>query len=307
MQRIRSRPILSEADFWRVRDLLSETVSNTPSGFNWNVRRWDGSRFHDADTDWVGRRQGQVQLWETDRGQLVGAVFNEGDGDAHLQVHPHYRYIEEEMVVWAEANLAVTAKESSQRRLDIFVYEYDKERQRLLSERGYGKTTYFGVTRWRHFDNPILAKPEIASGYTLRTTCPEELTDCQRIADLLNAAFGRDFHTAEDYRNFALHAPSFRLDLDLVAEAADGSFASYVGVPYDDPNRLGIFEPVCTHPDHRRRGLARVLMLEGLRRLQALGANSVIVDTGDMIPANRLYDAIGFSEVVKGYVWRRSL
>ena len=39
--------------------------------------------------------------------------------------------------------------------------------------------------------------------------------------------------------------------------APDGSFAAYVGIPYDEANRRGIYEPVCTHPDHQRQGLAR--------------------------------------------------
>jgi hypothetical protein len=46
-------------------------------------------------------------------------------------------------------------------------------------------------------------------------------------------------------------------------------------------------------------------MVEGLHRLKALGAVDVSVDTGDMIPANRLYDRIGFTEVCLGHVWRK--
>ncbi|UCG26158.1 MAG: GNAT family N-acetyltransferase, partial [Chloroflexota bacterium] len=104
---------------------------------------------------------------------------------------------------------------------------------------------------------------------------------------------------------FTRQAPSFQPDLDLVAIAPDGAFAAYVGIPYDRANQLGIFEPVCTHPDHRRKGLARALMQEGLLRLQALGAHYAMVDTGDMISANRLYDAIGFGEMHQGYYWRK--
>lgn len=46
-------------------------------------------------------------------------------------------------------------------------------------------------------------------------------------------------------------------------------------------------------------------MVEGLQRLKALGAVDVSVDTGDMIPANRLYDSIGFTEVCLGHGWRK--
>jgi ribosomal protein S18 acetylase RimI-like enzyme len=88
--------------------------------------------------------------------------------------------------------------------------------------------------------------------------------------------------------------------MDLVAEATGGAPAAYVGVCWDEPNRLGIFEPVCTHPDHLRRGLARSLMQRGLALLHRRGARSVMVETGDQEAANALYDGLGFTEAYRG-------
>ena len=147
--------------------------------------------------------------------------------------------------------------------------------------------------------------PEIAAGYTLRETRPDPADD-QGIADILNAAFRRTIHTAAEFRGFASAAPSYRRDLDLVAEAPAGGFGAYVGITWDPANRRGIFEPVCTHPEHRRRGLALTLMREGLRRLRALGAADAYVETGDMGPANGLYDAVGFTEAYLGHYWERA-
>lgn len=67
------------------------------------------------------------------------------------------------------------------------------------------------------------------------------------------------------------------------------------------------YEPVCTHPAHRRRGLARALMIEGLHRLAARGARTVTVETGNAVPANGLYDAMGFTESAVGHLWRKAL
>lgn len=128
-----------------------------------------------------------------------------------------------------------------------------------------------------------------------------------RVAALLNAAFGRSVHTAAEYRVFATRSPSFRHDLNLVAEAPDGSFAAHAGLTLDEANRHGIIEPVCTHPDHRRHGLAQALMLDGLRRLRDLGAATCDVETGDMVPANALYRSLGFTEEYRGHRWRRDL
>ena len=49
--RIIDRPFRDEADFWRVRDLLIETYPITPVDFNWEIRRWDGRRFHNEDNE----------------------------------------------------------------------------------------------------------------------------------------------------------------------------------------------------------------------------------------------------------------
>jgi GNAT superfamily N-acetyltransferase len=305
MTNVLSRPAQGDVDFWRVRNLLSTTCALTPPGFNWDIRRWDGMRFYGTDPSLDPRWGEQFQLWETAAGQLVGAVHSGDGGDVYLQLHPEYRHIEEEMIAWAENHLAVPGEDGQRRELSFFVYEYDAPRRRVLEKRGYKCISKAMVTRRMLFKEVPIPPVEIKERYTLRTTHPHDEEDCQQIADLLNAAFQRDFHNAEEYRNFTRLAPSFRPDLDLVAQAPDGSFAAYVGVPYDEANRRGIFEPVCTHPDHRRNGLARALMIEGLRRLQAIGAADVTVETGATLPVNRLFDTIGFSEVHKGFVWRK--
>jgi GNAT superfamily N-acetyltransferase len=300
------RPIQDERDFWHIRQLLQETYPITPLCFNWEVRRWDGRRFYTADPAWDASQAKIGRVWEMADGRLVGAVHPDGSGDAHLQIHPDYRHIEEAMIVWAEDHLSVSIEEGVQRRLDIYAQEYDKTRRQLLGRRGYEKMPWGGVSRRLHFDERAsLEVPVLADGYTLRSTVPDAEGDSLRLAILLNAAFNRDFHVGAEHQIFAQKAPCFRQEMDIVAVAPDGSFAAYVGIPYDEATRHGIFEPVCTHPDHQRKGLARTLMLEGLHRLRALGAQDVTVETGDMIPANRLYDSLGFTGTEKGFVWRK--
>ncbi len=327
---ITTRPMQGEADFWKMRELLTASAAGTPVGLNWDVRRLDGRRFYDADLSANRLQAWPVSLWE-DVGELVGFILPEGRCDAHLQVHPDYRHLEDEMIAWAEAHLAVPAADGGQRQLEIYVYEYDAQRQRLLQARGFAKTEEWGMLRHLRLGRQPLLAPQVAAGYILRTTRPPSTRpggqsgraggepvepppstssgydgdDCQRIADLLNAAFSRTFHNAQEYRNFALYAPCFRRELDLVVEAPDGTLAAYVGIPYDPVNRCGIFEPVCTHPDHRRLGLAHALMQEGLLRLRAIGAVAATVDTGNRIPANRFYDSLGFTEAYRGSAWRK--
>jgi len=304
---IRTRMAQGDDDYWAVHRLLVETVPLTRPGFNWDIRRWEGRRFYDArpggNPEWSER----CRLWETADGQIVGAAFSEGRSSIALQVHPDYRHLETEMIAWSEENLGGLVDDGPQQQVHVFAYDYDSFRLNLLDDRGYEETPYTGVVRrllLKEANPPAIA---VAPGYAMRITNPDDPDDCQRIADLLNAAFERDFHNAEEYQQFTRQAPSFRTDLDLVAVAPDGSFAAYVGVPTDEVNGRGIFEPVCTHPAHRQKGLAQSLMFEGLQRLMALGAVDVTVETGDGVPANKLYDSIGFTEIHHGVYWRKVL
>ncbi len=304
VEQITTRPMAQEDDYWRMRQLLIDTVPITPIGFNWDMRRLDGKRFYNENIEANRLLVRPVQLWETQDGMLVGYVLSESSGDAHLQVHPDYRHLEAEMIGWAEGNLAAPDGDGPPQ-LEILVNEYDAHRQHLLAERGFEKMEYGGMIRHLRFGKQVIAEPVIAEGYRLRVTRPEEIEDCRKIADLLNAAFHRTFHNGEEYQNFTRLSPCFHQELDLVMVAPDGAFAAYVGIPYDVVNRRGIFEPVCTHPEHQRKGLARALMLEGLHRLRLIGAVDVTVDTGDMLAANALYSAMGFTEAYKGYVWKK--
>lgn len=277
----------------------------TPLGFNWDIRRWEGKCWYASQADGNPDWHRNSHLWETSTGQLIGLVHPDGMGFPFIEIHPDYRHLEVEMIAWAENHLVEQTPGNSGRRLQFFVYEYDVYRQRLLEERGYHKMTYGGVIRHLRLGQQPLAKPALAEGYMLHTPDPENGRDAQQIADLLNAAFNRTFHTALEYQQFTRRATCFHPELDLVAVAPDGRFATYVGIPYDEYNKRGMFEPVCTHPDHRQRGLAKSLMQAGLHRLKAWGAADVVVVTGDMIPANMLYASLGFSQIYKGTYWLR--
>jgi GNAT superfamily N-acetyltransferase len=102
--------------------------------------------------------------------------------------------------------------------------------------------------------------------------------------------------------------PAYRADLDCVVEAPDGSIAAYTLAWLDEVNAVGQFEPVGTHADHRRLGLARAVGLYALRRLRDLGATSALVacrgDAAYPIPC-KLYESIGFREVSRQLAFHR--
>lgn len=96
----------------------------------------------------------------------------------------------------------------------------------------------------------------------------------------------------------------YRRDLDIVAVAPDGSHASFCTLWYDDVTRSGYFEPVGTDPDHQRRGLAKAVMFEAMRRIRRMGAVQVSVG-GTPDPANALYASVMQPDYFALRGWRR--
>ena len=92
--------------------------------------------------------------------------------------------------------------------------------------------------------------------------------------------------------------------LDLVVEAADGVFAACTICWVDPVNRIGVFEPVGVRSAFRRRGLARGLTLEGLRRLRERGMRTAHVATADFNhPARATYESCGFAVIEEEHTY----
>ena len=288
-----------EQDWWEIRDFLVEIFSIAPPGHVWDVRRWDGHRFHRTEP-LAQPFDGRTRIWRNG-GRIVAVAHQEGSRDLSLQVHPGYRDLESEMLAWAEDHLA--SETADGRVLDIHVFDYDVARRRILSERGFEPTVEGEVVRRLWLGGREVVSPRLPAGYRIRTARPDDPQDAADFAALLNAAFGRTWHCGEEVQSFRRCSPSYRADLDLMAEASDGSLAASVGVTLDGVNLAGTLEPVLTHPDHRRLGLSTALITEGIRILIAAGARTAWVGTGRLLEANLLYDTVGFTEAFAGRFW----
>jgi predicted N-acetyltransferase YhbS len=280
-----------ESDWRSVRSLISELHLTGPPGLSWEVRRWDGRRFHREDHDeFLQVWRDRIHLW-WDADRLLGAVHPEGPGEAHFQLRPDHRYLQAEMLDWALGHLGRDGA------LTVFCMDHDAHLRRLLDERGFAPAGWGGVTRLLRLPSERPPAPNLPDGYRIRATTPN---DAGPVAELLNVAFGRTGHTGAEVSAFTNNAPCFVREWDLVAEAPDGTLAAYVGLTIDPEGDLGVFEPVCTHPDHARRGLAKALMQQGLGLLHDHGVSRACVDSGDGAAPNALYDSVGFTEAYRG-------
>ena len=304
------RPYAGDDDAWRVRALLREAYRlDERRQRAWHVARFDYARAHTCPNVAEVRLEDVVTVWESD-GTLVALLMPDGGpGEAHLSVHPHHRtdVLAREMLDVAEERLS-TSTLGGGRGLTIWAYAHDDRLRELIARRGYEPT---GVVehQWRgRLPGPVEAAP-IAPGYTVRA-----LGDG---LDLLERCYasGLAFHDGDVgvavanrtdpgwYRSIQ-RSPLYRRDLDVVAVAPDGAIAAFCTLWFDDPTRSVCIEPLATVPDHRRLGLARAVLTEGLRRAQALGADLALVGGYDDA-ANALYGAVVGEACERYEAWAR--
>jgi ribosomal protein S18 acetylase RimI-like enzyme len=291
------RPYQIEDDYWRMRAFLRQVfVRNNRFERSWHVARLDYARWHSCLNCAHVRLEDVAWLWEID-GQLIAMLMPDGGrGEAHLSVHPDLRTseLEEAMLTVAEEHLAAITSDNICE-LCVWAPARDMLRQTILTRRGYAKDQPAEYQWRRRLDEAISPRP-IAPGYTIRS-----LGDGLELLERCYAS-GLGFHDGDIqiavenrtdptwYRNIQT-APLYRRDLDLVAIAPDGAIAAFCTVWFDDVTRSGYFEPVATVPAHRRRGLGKALVTEGLQRLQCLGATVAYV-SGYSPAANALYQSV---------------
>ncbi len=111
------------------------------------------------------------------------------------------------------------------------------------------------------------------------------------------------------WRLRTLKQPGYKPDLDLVVVAPDGQLAAFcIGwlANLDNHQLVGQVEPLGCHASFRNYALGRQALCEILRRLHALGAGEVFVETDSYRnTAFRLYESLGFKEVRSILVYRK--
>ncbi len=123
-----------------------------------------------------------------------------------------------------------------------------------------------------------------------------DVCSCDSIRIDLLAQIGFEQYRSWDHiRTRSLHdLPDVQLpDGFSLAEAQTVARAT---IWFDEVNRVGLFEPVETHEDFRRLGLARAVLTDGLHRMRAAGMRTARVEH-DMTnaPAAALYESLGFT------------
>jgi ribosomal protein S18 acetylase RimI-like enzyme len=256
--------------------------------------RLEGPRVenHVGDVAWqrfqhAGREdEWRIKIWE-EAGEPVAWGWVRRASMLQHEIHPRHRgwELHHELLDWFEAEVEGEEPRTSS-------LSTDAERLDLLRSRGYevdSESTEF-VYHARELSE--LTEPTVPEGYRLRTVEPDDL---QQRVEIHQIVWAPSRVTVESFTGVQAAWP-YRPDLDCVVEAPDGAFAAYCLAWLDPDNRVGELEPVGTHPDHRRRGLASAVCRFALHRLREEGAERAIVYSLAGSEATALYESIGLRQ-----------
>ncbi|MGW0072068.1 GNAT family N-acetyltransferase [Streptosporangium sandarakinum] len=280
MNDIVMRPCHGPGALRRMQELAWTTWT---SGSRWHVGglAWSRCRHIGRDGEWP------TMLWERD-GRPLAWGWTEPPGELRLLVHPRHPGLVDEVLGWFET---VATGDT----LSVEIMDGEGPVSAALTRRGYRPADGLPFFLRMAHDLRELPPVEPPAGFTVRHVRDDG--DVPARAAAHRAAFRSSRVTEERYRD-VMGAWPYRRELDCVAEAPDGRLVAYGLAWLDAGNHVGEFEPVGTHPDFRRMGLARAVCLEAMHRLRAAGARTAVVhvrgDAAHPGPA-RLYASLGFT------------
>jgi GNAT superfamily N-acetyltransferase len=256
------------------------------------------SRFHVGDLAW-GRDARRTHEWPTALWERDGSVVAWGwarlPGELDLMVHPQYPQLVDAVLEWFES--VATAED-----LSVTVLDAERHLVDALICRGYEAANDgpFDLYESRNLDD--LPMPRLPNGFSARRV--HGTVDLDARAEVHRAAWSATLMpnpppsqmTPEACARVMATWP-YSPELDWIIEAPDGRFASCCIAWLDEENQVGELEPVGTHPEFRRLGLASAVCLFALHALREKGARMAVVyprgDDAYPVP-RKIYGDLGF-------------
>jgi predicted N-acetyltransferase YhbS len=239
-----------------------------------------GGMWEAADVQWWWRRRRATDelalpVWSDQTGPVAAAGLTAWDDTWQADVFAVPSIVDEEDV-WA-ATLEAAGHRGEV--LRVLVCDGDALAG-LAIQSGFVMTDELSGTAWMDADR----RPPVAQvdGFAI--------VDRVTRADRPHPMIARNGELVEArLRQCSLYDPA----LDLAVEDADGTVAGYALFWFDHTTLVGLLEPMRVQDEYQRRGLARMLLTNGLDRLGRKGARRLKVGF-ETDAARNLYLSAGF-------------
>lgn len=255
-------------------------------------------------SSWALDELQNTQLWVDEAGKVVAWVVMQTpfwaiDYACHpavsAQLHP-------QLLAWADQRARQLLGSDFGRPI-WFVNVFDDQHDRIhdLEAAGFACQSDVGENSWSKVFMLLSAEAEattqrLPEGFTIRPLAGE--TEVDGYVQLHRSAF-QSKNMSPEWRQRTLRQAQYRPEVDLVIEAPNGELAAFCICWFSqtgfDDQPAGQIEPLGVDEKYHRHGLGRAILSEGIRRLRALGAKQVFVETDNYRDAAMaLYEAVGF-------------
>ena len=237
-----------------------------------------------------------ITIWEDDQGVAAWLLAAPSHKSFDVQVRPDLRdnNFERDVLEYAYERTMILMQQYNIVNDCIYAdaFRGDTARIDLLTALGWvpGNELPYVLNRTKINFTSV---PALPVGFSYKSA--RGIGDAAALAAVHNASFRPTNWTPELYRK-VMESPGYAPERELVIQAPDGTYVAFTVTWYDHLNRTGLFEPVGTHKDHRRRGFGRALILYGLQQMAEAGMKyATVAHFGDNEAARGLYQTCGFN------------
>lgn len=296
---IRMRNYQWMRDFETARKFLADIFNIRKAYTNWIPSELENLKFGPGGTKYLDEEDEYLKIWEVfDEAQqiapkIVAVSYTKPSGGCWLSIHPDHTSVAREIVLWMQSRVKEMKRDDGEEvNMNFVVDEDDEEFIHLLSDMGFQKGGIEGDKQVRPIDSPVPAY-SLPEGYTIRNAVIEK--DFRKYREVQMAVFPHIVSMSGELLQLYSTASFYHEDLDIVAVDPDGEFAAFCTARIDPLSKIAELEPVGTHPDHRKRGLAKGVICESLKRLEKYKPSAVVIlGAAPTDGARRLYESMGF-------------
>lgn len=252
------------------------------SGGSWRRRLW----FSGDDLVGWGWAQLPHQVKRSD-----GSVRDVTSAYLAYQVHPDHGELVDDVIDWYDDVATGIDRTVMPQACDEFALQRWAARGYERDPASLGDTGWW--TQLNQRDLEEVEAPVLPDGFRFRTA---DEAGPQAAVQAHVDAWAPSTYTADSYQGVR-RTPPYRGDLHVLVEAPDGTMAASTIMWLDEVNRTAEFEPVGTHPQYRRLGLGRAMLLHGMHLAREAGAGHMTVaclGAPGHPGARGLYYSVGF-------------
>jgi len=248
------------------------------------------------------------RLW-FDGDKTVAFVYYEAPvTDIYFAVRKGYEYLADELV-----DYAVTTMPDFDGNRQFVLFNGQEFLKEAAKKRGYDMV-YEYESRVFNFENEL--NYELPEGYHFVESSDIDVLKLSRLCwygfdhgdrqvftDWDKYDDSNDWTPAKSHKDcvseFMAPSPHSTHEYDVVIADENGEYVCFAGMWWIPQNKLAYMEPLCTSPEHRRKGLAAAALTKHYRRMKALGATHM---SGGEDP---FYEKIGYGNGFRFSFWKK--